>query len=260
MNDLHHLRQLAARNGLNLFGLVDAGRFDRTQPPELRSAALLPACRSILVVGTGGNRPSFEFQRQRGRSNRPTDLRTSELMLEASVRVIEHELGRLGLRARRIDPCDDRLPFGPLGEAAGFGVVSPVSGMLLHPDFGPWLRVRAALLLEGEPFGVAADASLPSSFKPCCGCSQPCVAACPTRAIVGDGSTDYRRCADYRWTGGCDDGCRARQACPVGAEQADLPGLPLHAHSIGKDALARRFGLGWRRFVPRMLRSRARTR
>lgn len=260
MNDLATLRLLANRNGLNLFGLVDAARFDRTRPPELRIGALLPACGSVLVLGTGGSRPAFEFERQHPERARPMDARTSDLMVEASVRVIRYELGRLGVRARYVGPEEARVPFGPLGEAAGFGVVSPVSGMLLHPEFGPWLRVRAALLLEGEPFGPVADAALPSSFKPCCGCDKPCVSACPPRAIAGDGGKDRRRCAEYRFTGGCEDGCRVRQACPMGAEHADLPEHPLHAHSVDKATLARRYGLGWRRFVPRALRGAARLR
>ncbi|MGC6486900.1 MAG: hypothetical protein ACON4Z_04590, partial [Planctomycetota bacterium] len=236
MHDLRPLRALAVRNGLNLFGLVDAVSFDRAQPPELRSAGVFPNCGSILVLGTGGARPSFEFCRQRGDLARPVDARTAELLVDASVRGIAHELGRLGIRARRLGPEHGRLSFESLGEAAGFGVVSPVSGMLLHPDFGPWLRVRAALLLEGAPFGDAPEASLPAHFKPCSGCDRPCVSACPPRAIAGDGSSDRRRCADYRFTGGCVDGCRARQACPVGVEHADLPGIPLHAHTLSDDA------------------------
>lgn len=260
MNDLRDLEQLAARNGLNLFGVVDAARFDRGQPAELRSAALAPGCGSILVLGTGGNRPCHEFGRQVGADVRAVDAPTADMIAEASVRVIAHELGRLGVRARQVGPAEGRLPFATLGEAAGFGVVSPISGMLLHPEFGPWLRVRAALLLEGQPFGAVAATKLPSNFMPCCGCSQPCVSSCPPGAIAAEGSGDRRRCADYRFSGGCADACRARQACPVGAEHADVPGRPRHAHSLGEAALRQRFGKGWRQRFARALRGPVRAR
>ena len=258
MSSLGSLQQLAARNGLNLFGLVDAARFDRALPPEQRSVSVMRGCGTILVLGTAGRSLDFALQRHAGAAPPARDARATERLVEGSVGVVADALRAQQVCFQRVGPRDGRLPLVMLGEAAGFGVVSPVSGMLLHPDYGPWLRVRAALLLEGAPFGAPAAIDQGAGFQPCVTCSQPCVPACPPRALDGAGGSDRLRCAEHRSGGGCTAGCYSRMACPVGAEHADRPEAPVHAHSAEQAALQRRFGLGWWRFVPRALRGGAR--
>ena len=252
MPALSFFRQLAARNGLNLLGVVDARRFDRSQPKELRTAATLPGCGTVLAVGTAGRSFWAEFQQQGVAA--ALDARAAEVLVDASVDAFVDQVRRLKGRVRRVGPEDGRLNFGHLAEAAGFGIVSPVSGMVLHPEFGPWMKVRAAVLLEGRPFGAVRDASLSARFKPCCSCDRPCVSACPSGALDGLGGNDRAQCADHRAVGGCASLCSARGACPVGADHADRPELPLHAHSVDLATLQRRYGRGWWRFVPRSLR------
>jgi hypothetical protein len=253
---LRSLQQAAARNGLNLCGAVDAARFDRWQPVEQRSATTLPGCGTILVLGTAGRSLWLEFARQ-GRICTPPGPREIEQLVSGSVDAFEAELARLDLRAARIDATSSSLRMQPLAEAAGFGVLSPVTGMLLHPEFGPWLRVRAAFLLEGSPFGALPDAAITESFRPCDGCARPCVDACPPRIHDELGRSDRRRCAQSRRQGACASGCGSRRACPVGAEHADALDAPVHAHTKDLSALERWHGLGWWRFVPRGLRRSA---
>ena len=151
-----------------------------------------------------------------------------------------------------------RLDLACLAETAGLGIVSPVSGMLLHPQFGPWLRVRGVLLVDGHPFGEIPDASIAESFRPCCTCDRPCVAACPPKVHEFGGHADRKRCAEHRHQGGCSTGCCSRLACPIGAEHGAGVGAVLHAHSVALGALQRQFGLGVWRFVPGFLRQPAR--
>lgn len=254
MSLLHTVQQQASRNGLNLFGLVDARRFDACQPREHRSDAAQPGCGTIVVLGTGGRSMWSEFQRQ-GQAVPPkmNEQQVEELAF-AGAGAVADDLRRRGLAARLIDARRPSVNFGQLAEAAGFGIVSPVSGMLLHPEFGPWVRVRAAVLLPGQPFGPVADASIADRFRPCCSCQKPCIAACPSGVHDGVGNTDRKRCATDRHRGGCSTGCHSRMACPVGSEHADGDAPALHAHSVGKRTLQRWFGLGWWRIVPRMLR------
>ncbi|MFN3241735.1 MAG: hypothetical protein ACE37K_09510 [Planctomycetota bacterium] len=260
MSLLGPLQQRAARNGLNLFGLVDAQRFDGCQPCEQRSTSVLPGCGTILVLGTAGQSFWLEFQRQgRGLSERPTCEEVEELVA-SSVDAVADELEQAGLRWTKVDARWPRLNFGRLAEAAGFGIVSPVSGMLLNPTYGPWLRVRAALLIEGRPFGQVDDASITDRFKPCCTCDRPCVEACPPKVHVDLGRADRERCASHRDDGGCETGCGSRKACPIGTEHADGDGMPLHAHTIDRRTLQRWYGLGWWRFVPRAFRGGPRPR
>ncbi len=280
-SSLRSLQQLAARNGLNLFGAVDARRFDRSQPSEQRTTARLPGCGTVLVLGTAGRSFWLEFARQgRGLGDRgfgdrgfgdrgrvsaaactgepgPEEI---DQLVSASLDAVEGELARCGVRALRVDARSASLRMLPLAEAAGFGVLSPVSGMLLHPDYGPWLRVRAAFLLEGAPFGALPDASMTESFRPCCGCARPCLDACPPQVHDALGRSDRRRCAENRMQGACATGCGSRRACPVGAEHADPLDAPVHAHAADLPTLERWYGLGWWRFVPRGLRGGVRSR
>ena len=254
MSLLASLQQRASRNGLNLSGLVDARRFDSCQPREQRSTGLLPGCGSIVVLGTAGRAFWPEFRRQGDPLPEPVDPQTVEELVRGSVHTVADELAQLGHRCVVADPRRRQLNFGHLAEAAGFGIVSPVSGLLLHPVYGPWLRVRAALLVEGNPFGDIPDASMTDRFKPCCTCHKPCVSACPPAVHDGEGHSDRSRCASHRNAGGCDAGCHSRMACPIGSEHADEAGLPLHVHTVDQRTMQRWYGLGWWRFVPRALR------
>ena len=252
MLDLGSLQQLAVRNGLNLFGWVDAAIFDAAQPVERRSSALLPGCGTILVLGTGGRSPWVEFQQQGRPLASADDPGCVDDLVDAATNAVGQELAAAHLRHLRVDSGGAKISFQRLGEAAGFGVVSPVSGMLLHPDFGPWLRVRTALLVLGSPFGPLPDASVSSAFQPCSGCAQPCVGACGPQALDGHAGVDLARCGAHRRRGGCSGGCEARMACPLGREHADRPGQPVHAHTA--DSPWRHQGAGWWRLLPRSIR------
>ena len=208
------LRKDAARHGLNLFGLVDAAGFDAAQPRELRAQALLPGCGNILVLGRGG---SAVQQDQPGPSGEGV---AAVRGADAAAELLSARLTAAGLPHLRLRSVEEKMRFRQLGEAAGFGVVSPVSGMLLHPVFGPWLLVEAALLVEGSPFGVARAGAPSAGFEPCAICAQPCIATCSSLAVDLHGRVTRGRCGDPRRGGGCIDRCDARLACPAGTASA----------------------------------------
>jgi hypothetical protein len=245
---LDRVRSDAASVGLNLLGLVDRARFDAGEPRERRIANVAPECGTIVVLGSAGRWPHRLFAWQ---------PRSAEAATFGSCGA-EHVASLLsaeGLRCRvlRLDGgC--RVHHARLGEAAGFGTVSPVSGLLLHPEYGPWLRVRAAVLCEGAPFGAIGDASISEQFQPCCACERPCLTACPASVHDGDGQHDLLACARHRHEGGCADGCASRAACPLGAEHRDHDGPPLHRHTQELATMQRWYGLGMWRFVPKALR------
>lgn len=234
---LPEVREFAAQRGLNLFGLVDAHRFDRSQPCDARAASLLPGCGTIVVLATGGKVAAGNVGR-------------------CSVYEVAALLQSRGVTLRVVDiGVETRLRLGCLGEAAGFGTVSPVSGLLVHPVYGPWLRLRAALLLEGEPFGPVAEASISERFQPCGPCARPCVPACPAGSLDGAGHHDLGACASHRHAGGCASGCSVRVACPVGAEHREAALGGSVGHVVPLAPLRRWFGLGVWRFVPAALRA-----
>ena len=126
--------------------------------------------------------------------------------------------------ALRANAGDDRhtLNFRQLGEMAGFGVISPVIGHLLHPEFGPWVSLRAAIVCGGAPFGPV-DAAPLADFEPCNVCKRPCVAACPAGVYDDADRPALVRCADWRIAGGCEGRCESLRACPIGAEHRYSP-------------------------------------
>jgi ferredoxin-like protein FixX len=90
-------------------------------------------------------------------------------------------------------------------------------GMLIHPDWGLWHSYRGAL-------AFAERVALPKRVErssPCDSCAaKPCLSACPVGAFTLE-RYDVDTCAGHlRSAAGTDClelGCRAREACPVGA-------------------------------------------
>ena len=66
---------------------------------------------------------------------------------------------------------------------AGLGTIG-MNNLLITPEFGPRVRLRA-LLLDAELVPAA-----PTDFAPCAGCAMPCRSACPQEAFT---SGSYRR-------------------------------------------------------------------
>jgi hypothetical protein len=100
---------------------------------------------------------------------------------------------------------------------------SPI-GVLIHPYYGLWHSYRGALGLP-EALHVPEPATVRAPCQSCEG--RWCLRACPVGAF-SDAGYDVAACAGHlRSAAGADCmglGCRARRACPVGAEHAYGPG------------------------------------
>ncbi|MCA8950105.1 MAG: hypothetical protein KDE27_11430 [Planctomycetes bacterium] len=200
--------------GFDLFGPVDAATFDACQPRDQRLTRVLPRCGTAIVLGTAGVQ---------------LDSHTVEVGLQRvsdRLRVAGHRTVIAGTRAHK-------LSFPRLADAAGFGTVSPVTGLLLHPKFGPWLRVHDVLLVEGRPFGQLGDASISDSFQPCCKCDgQPCLE--PPQAPVLDPVVK----------------------CPIGKDHHCHSAPPLQWPAHMPMSPMTRFAVSALRFVPQLFRFR----
>ena len=181
--------------------------------PFGQAEALLPGCRSIVVLGSGGS-ALWQDLAEAVRSD-PRRLTEHDHPLEDHVqrRVEEadpHPLGRRWLYA-----ADPRVPMQELALQAGLGTRSRL-WLILHPHFGPWMALRAACLTT-EVLPLDGPAQHPS---PCEACSAPCVAACPAEAL-SQGDLDWSRCIDHQATvDRCAPLCHSRRACPEGAQHA----------------------------------------
>ena len=203
--------------GLNLVGCAAVAAYDAAVPAALAIAPVSPAARTAVVIGNGGRALWTRFSRARGHGGRAGPGRSAHPLDEYTRAVVGAALGPLPPGARVLWPfldAEPRVSFVHLAECAGLGRPS-LLGVLVHPEYGPWIALRAAVLL---PFGL--DAPRPADgFDPCGRClERPCRAACPA-AAVGPTGFDRARCVAERLAAhpdACASGCHARVACPHG--------------------------------------------
>ena len=240
---LAQLRDLLAPQGLNLIGAAEVARYDAIVPPRHAVGSRAPDARTLVVIGNGGGAFWEALRRHREceastRGPGPLDAFTRAVVMHA----VESPGLDLGGPPRVAFPFEDEplaLSFVHLAECAGLGRRS-LLGVLVHPEFGPWMALRAALLL---PFAV--DAPRPADgFDPCPSCvERPCIAACPAGA-VGPGGWDVPRCAAYRLSAthgdGCDVGCHARIACVLAPEHRYPPDALAFHQASARAAMAAR--------------------
>jgi hypothetical protein len=139
-----------------------------------------------------------------------------------SRRVIERLARELGGKALFPFGGPPFLPFQRWAQRAESVHSSPI-GLLIHPHYGLWHSYRGALGFR-EELAVPEPAVVPSPCPSCTG--RWCLSACPVGAFSNAGY-DVAACAGHlRSSAGADCmdlGCRARRACPVGAEHAYGP-------------------------------------
>lgn len=208
-----------AATGLQAWGIADGHAYD----------AILPGCRSVLVVGGGGTALWEAFtsavRREPHRLTQPDPL---DAFVAEQIAALPGRPGqRWVLCTLHATPFVD---FRALGHAAGLGWSSRL-GLLLHPTYGPWLSLRAACFTTEvlPPTGPLRPAS------PCQRCPAPCATACPAQAVDPNGF-DIQRCVGHQaHTTPCRPGCHARQACPQGAAHAYGPiQHSYHQHATGR--------------------------
>ncbi len=228
------LTRALAPFGLNLLGVASAAAYDALVPPSHRLGADHGG--GIVVIGNGGGRFWAAFRAHVAEhpalaaTPHPLDAFTTHVLSEHAMPVAS----RLGLRPVLRFPFEASAPalsFVHLAEAAGLGRRG-LLGVLLHPEYGPWMALRGALLVDAVPAAPRPAAG----FDPCPACvERPCVAACPGAAVTHPDGWNIPRCIDFRVARGdgnpCTDRCHARVACVYG-----------RAHVYPADALAHHHG------------------
>lgn len=249
----------ARTRGMNLVGAVDAQAFDATQPVGRRAREWRDSAGTILLLGTGGRSGWQALQERQGGPpetpsphQHPIDDWSAEVAQDLLTLMQEQ-----GVRGCLVQPdAPQALNFRQLAEMVGFGTISPVIGHLIHPDFGPWVSLRAALVLDASPFGPQPP-SPTHEFQPCCACDRPCVKVCPA-GTYDAGKLDLVSCGTHRVGGGCSQGCESLRSCPVGAEHRYSPEEEAFRHAYSLFGIRRWLGAGKWRFVPFFLRRRFR--
>jgi hypothetical protein len=212
------------RAGLGLTGTLPISAYDSLVSPPWRSSRLAPGARGAVVVGNAGRAlwERFAESPEFALPDDPLDGYTRRVLAEAA-RAWEPGAAVAFYADRREGVY---LPIVALARRAGFGAPGRI-GVLIHPVYGPWIAIRAVLLV---PESLREEPQ--PAFDPCTGCPAPCVSACVGSAVEAHG-LDARRCYDTRLAKpACASACAARSACVVGREHAYAPAQLAHHMKI----------------------------
>ena len=112
--------------------------------------------------------------------------------------------------------------------------------VLMHPDHGTWVGLRAASFVD-----AVLPANAPGGPDLCSGCPAPCVSACPGQSFPG-GTWDVNRCSAFHAESAlCTTTCHARWACPQGvASRYPVEALAYHSNTfLGRRWLREHLGV-----------------
>jgi methylmalonic aciduria homocystinuria type C protein len=190
---LDQLRRRCVAGGFDLVAPFDVADFnagassDQRLPDHGRGHAL-----GVVVGNTRGLWPVFlaACRRDPSAAARPDPLDDYTVaIVSGAAEATGHAF--VALWGHTMDPRP--IPIQRVAEVAGLARIAPCH-LSVHPELGPWLALRAVLVLDTEP--------LPSHSPgdPCAGCARPCMEAL-TSALP---STDWRK-----WLA-------VRDACPLG--------------------------------------------
>ena len=188
---------------LEKWGLIVRGGFHLTPKDALGDG-------SLIMIGNAGHAMWEKFSAQSKGDDNPLDDWTRSV-----IGPVAKSMG-----AKAIYPFDK--PHPPIQQWAkrAENLASSPIGILIHPEFGLWHAYRAALVF---PYCVEDFERRPAKpVNPCESCSEkPCLSACPVSAF-SENLYDVEACAGHLSGAegrACrDDGCAARNACPVGQD------------------------------------------
>ncbi len=216
--------------GIRRIGLVPRGAF---LLEEGERTGELADVRTIVLAGMAGREGWSAFAASPEASDGLADP-----LDRWSRRVIAALAGELGARALFPFGGPPFLPFQQWAQRAEAVHPSPI-GILIHPRYGLWHSYRGALGLS-EKLAIAEPATVRAPCESCTG--RWCLSACPVGAFSSAGY-DVAACAGHLRSGAGADcmglSCRARRACPVGAEHAYGPeqaNFIMRAFLRGQDA------------------------
>lgn len=222
MRLLDHAQETLALYGLNLLGTTSITAYESLVPTQYHVAALLPQAKTILVIGNGGGEFWQGFRSYCARHPSYRQERTHPLD-DYTVEIVESTLTPLlqatGASYRYVYPFrfwTEPVSFMHLARTAGLAGPS-LLGVTIHPVYGPWMALRAAVLLELE-LALPPQAS---GFDPCPTCvERPCISSCPAEAISTEKGWDIPCCVQHRLhrQDDCVEYCHARYHCVYGRE------------------------------------------
>ncbi|MFZ1815938.1 MAG: ferredoxin [Rhizobiaceae bacterium] len=152
-------------------------------------------------------------------------------------RVVQEALADGGPGAEALFPFGSKVFAFQRWAMRAMGAKPSPLGVLIHPDYGLWFALRAAIIPASVEKPIQRVDEL---IHPCDACvGKPCLNTCPVTAFSHSGYDvplchsylDERRGSQTDSTGpDCmNGGCTARNACPVGLENR-YPDAQLQFH------------------------------
>ena len=221
MNLLRDITNARASHGLNLSGATTVANYEALVPAQYQVATLVPQAKTVVVIGNGGGdfwqgfrtycdaHPGFLESHAH-----PLDNYTVEV-IETTLTPLLHDTKAIYRYLYPFRFWTEPVSFMHLAQAAGLAGPS-ILGVMIHPHYGPWIALRAAVLLDQE----CAAPSVAAGFDPCPTCTErACITACPARAITSEKGWDIPACVHHRLqVTDCVDYCQARYHCVYGRE------------------------------------------
>ena len=211
--------------GLNVAGIASGHGLDH----------ILPGCRSVVVLASGGT--ALWEAMCADLSAHPAHLTDEDHPLDAFVARAITAADPNPPASRRWIRCaaqpEASVAARPPPHSAGMGWTSR-PGLLLNPDSGPWLGLRAACFTT-ETLPVSGPVV---GENPCDACPGHCATSCPGDAFT-EGRLSIQKCAAFHVrSDACHGRCHARLACPVGEAHRHGP-LQHHYHNDRTDGRRR---------------------
>lgn len=220
MDLLYDIIAVLAPHGFNLIGTTTVTAYEALVPAPYHVTALLPQAKTLVVIGNGGGEFWSKFRAYcearpgylQGRQH-PLDDYTVGVIESALTPVLE----RSGTVYRYLYPFrfwTEPVSFMHLARAAGLAGPS-ILGVVIHPTYGPWIALRAALLIDQELY----IPQVAPGFDPCPTCTErACIAACPAGAVSVEKGWDISTCVQHRLrvVTDCVERCHARYDCVYG--------------------------------------------
>lgn len=231
---MHALETALAPGGFDLIGVASSRDYDRRVERAQSLAVRAPWVRSVVVIANGGAalwRNVQDWAAGRGGLDAvddPVDEYTEEAIAALAAPIFAGAECRYEIRFPFLTRDGAlALSFLDLGAAAGLGSPSLLR-VLVHPEFGPWIALRAAVLVDLDLHAARPAAE----FDPCSSCAErACIAACPAGAVTAPGGWDFVACIDHRIErGGCEERCEARFDCVIGRQHRYPASALAHHH------------------------------
>lgn len=190
--------------GLNLIGVADGSQYQH----------IIAGCRSVLVIANTGSILWDHFMNDciQDPSIFVNHRDPLDDWIQRKIQAIDPQPPS-SRRWIRCASTDQFIDFRPLAEAAGLGHRSHL-GLLIHPKYGLWISLRAAVFTTEylPPTTPSATAS------PCLDCEKYCAQHCPGNAFDRNG-WNISRCASFHQEStNCFTSCLSRLSCPIGME------------------------------------------